>query len=143
MRPARYGFNHLGLGAAGAQFVSLAGLHMAKLEQRFTFDDQKLFGLAVVVVAPTRDARVRREVAELPAVWRFEHFNKHTTRVAVLGHGVGKRLNGQIADVGAVQRPHQASAHAVGQQGLAAGGKPVDAVGQLAHSAVVHRPHLL
>ena len=141
MRPARHGFDDFGLVATGDQLVGLAGLHVAELEPRLALDHQKLLGFGVVVVATARNARVRREIAELPAVGRLEHFGKYPAWVAVHGHGVGKGLYRQIADISGVQRPQEPRAHALGHQGLAAVLERLDGVRQLAHGGGVLRRH--
>ena len=139
--PARHGLDDLGLGAAGHQFVRLSGLHVAELEARLALDDKELLGLGVVVVTTARDSRVRREVAELAAVGCLEHLGKDAARVAVHRHGVGEGLDRQVADIGGVERAHQAGADALGHQRLAAVLEGLDQAGELADGAVVLRRH--
>ena len=59
MRPARDGFDDLGLAAARDDLVRLAGVDLPEAEVRRALDDEELLGLGVVVVLAARDAGSR------------------------------------------------------------------------------------
>jgi hypothetical protein len=104
MRPTRHGLDHLRLLSGRNQFMRLAGLHMPELEARLSPNDQKLLGLAVMIMTAPRDAGVGGEVRELTAIGRLEHFCKYAARVTVLRHVLCKRLHWQVTHVGGIQR---------------------------------------
>ena len=71
---------HVGIGHDRTGF---AGNHMAEAEPGPAVDDQKLFGLGVVIVFAARDSWKCSEVAELSAVRGFEQFHEDASRIGM------------------------------------------------------------
>jgi hypothetical protein len=100
--------------------VGFVRQNMPEPEAGFALDDKEFLSFAVMVMPPTGDARIRREIRELAGIRRFKHLDEHPTFIAMPGQVISETARWQITDLGGIQRTHQAGPDRFGNKAGAA-----------------------
>ena len=76
---------------------------MTETKTRLAFDNQKLLGFGVVVMTTPSYARVSSEKGELTCLRCFQHFNKYTAFITILGYCVAELFRFKVTYIGRIK----------------------------------------